>query len=312
MDLKQIEYILKIAEEKSITRAAEKLFLTQPALNQQLLRLEKELGTPLFIRGRKHLELTPAGEIYIKNAKIMLDLKRETYREISDIAGVFNHSLKIGLTPERGLHIFSAVYPAFHERYPHVILQPFVMNVKEQQAEIASGNLDFGLVTLSDEDKDQNHYRLLDRSGFVLAAPKQSGSMQVLQDQTGDGGLLSPEALTLLKEEPFVLIWKGSTLRRSIDNIFEQAGFVPRILFETESNITIVRMVQAGICHAILPAYYAVPAKNVVYSRLDSPFTFDVAACCRKKKKPDQASEYFLSLVQDFLNQNPVYQSYDR
>lgn len=219
MDLKQIEYILKIAEEKSITRAAEKLFLTQPALNQQLLRLEKELGTPLFIRGRKHLELTPAGEIYIKNATIMLDLKRETYREISDIAGVFNHSLKIGLTPE---------------------------------------------------------------------------------------------ALNLLKEEPFVLIWKGSTLRHSIDNIFGQAGFVPRILFETESNITIVRMVQAGICHAILPAYYAVPAKNVAYSTLDSPFTFDVAACYRKKKKPDQASEYFLSLVQDFLNQNPVYQSYDR
>ena len=66
MDLKQIEYILKIAEEQNITRAAEKLFMTQSALNQQLLKLEKELGTPLFYRSRTSCRPTPAGEIYIE------------------------------------------------------------------------------------------------------------------------------------------------------------------------------------------------------------------------------------------------------
>lgn len=61
MDLKQIEYIVKIADEKSITRAAEKLFLTQSALNQQLLRLEKELGVQLFKRTKSDWSPTPAG-----------------------------------------------------------------------------------------------------------------------------------------------------------------------------------------------------------------------------------------------------------
>ena len=65
MDLKQIEYILKIAEEQNITHAAEKLFITQSALNQQLLKLEKELGTPLFYRSRTDWHPTPAGEIYL-------------------------------------------------------------------------------------------------------------------------------------------------------------------------------------------------------------------------------------------------------
>ena len=60
MDLKQIEYILKIAEEQNITHAAEKLFITQSALNQQLLKLEKELGTPLFYRSRTDWHPTPA------------------------------------------------------------------------------------------------------------------------------------------------------------------------------------------------------------------------------------------------------------
>ena len=63
MDLKQIEYILKIAEEQNITHAAEKLFITQSALNQQLLKLEKELGTPLFYRSRTDWHPTPAKSI---------------------------------------------------------------------------------------------------------------------------------------------------------------------------------------------------------------------------------------------------------
>ena len=63
MDLKQIEYILKIAEEKNVSRAAMKLFISQSALNQQLLKLEKELGAPLFYRTRHNWELTEIGEL---------------------------------------------------------------------------------------------------------------------------------------------------------------------------------------------------------------------------------------------------------
>ena len=81
MDTKQIEYILKIAEENNITHAAEKLHLTQPALNQQLLRLERELGIPLFHRSRTDWRPTRAGEIYLENARKMLQIKQETYKQ---------------------------------------------------------------------------------------------------------------------------------------------------------------------------------------------------------------------------------------
>ena len=69
MDLKQLEYIVEIAKEKNITHAAEKLFISQSALNQQLLKLEKELGAQLFHRSRTDWHLTEVGEIYIENAK---------------------------------------------------------------------------------------------------------------------------------------------------------------------------------------------------------------------------------------------------
>ena len=106
MDTRQIEYILQIAEENNITKAAEKLFITQPALNQQLLKLEKELGTPLFHRSRSNWRLTEAGEIYVRNAKQILQIKKNTYEQIRDVANRQKGILSIGFTPGRGVAIF--------------------------------------------------------------------------------------------------------------------------------------------------------------------------------------------------------------
>lgn len=85
MDIKQIEYIVKIADEGSITHAAEKLFMTQSALNQQLLRLEKELDAQLFFRSRSNWRPTPIGEIYLDGAREILRIKKRTYNTICDM-----------------------------------------------------------------------------------------------------------------------------------------------------------------------------------------------------------------------------------
>ena len=101
MDLKQIEYILKIAEEKNITHAAEKLFITQSALNQQLLKLEKELGCPLFYRSRTDWRPTPAGEIY-------LDAARQILISLGFIIRGMHYSMNI--FPRHGLSRTNSVY----------------------------------------------------------------------------------------------------------------------------------------------------------------------------------------------------------
>ena len=85
MDLKQIEYIVKIDDEHSITRAAEKLFVTQSALNQQLLRLEKELGAPLLHRSKVDMRPTEIGQVYLDNAREILRIKQRTYNLINDM-----------------------------------------------------------------------------------------------------------------------------------------------------------------------------------------------------------------------------------
>ena len=158
MDTKQIEYILKIAEENNITKAAEKLFITQSALNQQLLKLEKELGTPLFHRSRTNWRLTEAGEIYIEGAKAALQIKNTTYNRIYDVVSARKGHLTIGLTPGRGLRMFTSIYPELHRSFPNLDVRPIEMRVRAQQDAIAKGDIDVGLMTLTQKDQTSDTY----------------------------------------------------------------------------------------------------------------------------------------------------------
>ena len=119
MDLRQIEYIIAIEQEESISKAAEKLFITQSALNQQLLKLEKELGMPLFERKKRQMIPTVAGRIYLATAHQMIDMKEETYKIIHDIVDETVGEIALAYTPERGSMMFSDLYPVFHKRYGH-------------------------------------------------------------------------------------------------------------------------------------------------------------------------------------------------
>ena len=95
MDTRQIEYILQIAEENNITHAAAKLFITQSALNQQLIKLENELGQQLFHRGKNDFRLTEAGQIYVDYARKILSLKEEAYNKLNDLANNQTGRLRI-------------------------------------------------------------------------------------------------------------------------------------------------------------------------------------------------------------------------
>mgnify|MGYP002748022952 FL=1 len=157
MDLKQIEYIVKIAETGNITRAAEQLFVTQSALNQQLLKLENALGIKLFYRRKHDLTPTDAGKVYLKYGRQMLIEKREAYNIINDLAQDNLGHLSFTFSRERGLDMFVATYPAFHRQFPGIIVEPHEMRVHNQQLQIAQGYVDLGLVTLSEQQLSLIH-----------------------------------------------------------------------------------------------------------------------------------------------------------
>ena len=125
-------YILTIAREGGITKAAAKLYLTQSALDQQLLKLEHELGTQLFCRARGSFAMTAAGEVYVKYAEQMVSLRNEAYRIIRDMADQRKGSLQVAFAPERGMEMFVHVYPRFYRDYPEITVVPSEMGVRRQ------------------------------------------------------------------------------------------------------------------------------------------------------------------------------------
>lgn len=300
MDTKQIEYIIKIAEERNITHAAEKLFITPSALNQQLLKLEKELGTQLFYRSRNDCQPTKTGEIYLKNAREMLRIKRETYSMIADVSAAQKGRLSVGFTPGRGIVMFTGVYPAFHHLHPDIIVEPTELSVRNQQNLISRGELDIGFVTLSEKQKSGDEYITLYEEDIVLAIP----SGHPLGTLAAPAGApLAELDISLLKYEPFVLMYKESTIRNMVDDIFRQADFTPNVLFETSNTTTIVAMIRSNLCCGVIPRYYTKDVDGMACFYLPSHPTWKVAASYRKASYLSKAAKDFIRLASDFWSE---------
>jgi len=298
MDLWQIEHIIKIAEEKNITRAAEKLFLTQSALNQQLLKLEHELGTTLFKRSKTNLTPTKAGEIYLEGAKDIIRVKQRTYSRIADLTDSNKGHIIVGFTPGRGPDMFTNVYPIFHKNYPNTIVEPREMSVAKLQPLIAEGDLDLAFVTLFPNQRTDDEYLNLYTEEIFIAVP---GSHDVNKYAVKENGR-NILAFAALKDEPFILMHKESTLRKTLNQIFRREQFVPNILFDTANNSTIMEMVKAGICCGIVPLYATQHYRNcgIKYYSFPTPLTWDVMVTYPKGAMLSKAAMLFIQYAKEY------------
>lgn len=169
MDTHLIEHIIKIAEEKSITKAAEKLYLTQSCPESAAPQARAGALDTLFRRAKTEMIPTRAGEIYLKGAREILRTKSRTYAEISDLTGSYKGTLSIGMTPVRGPDMFVHVYPRFHKKYPLMAVVPYELNIYRMQPLIARGDIDFGFMTLFPDQETQDAYETLFEEEILLA-----------------------------------------------------------------------------------------------------------------------------------------------
>lgn len=300
MELKQLEYIVKIAEERNITKAAEKMYITQSALNQQLLKLEKELGSQLFYRSRTNWKLTEIGEIYIKNAKNILNIKKETYDQINDLLEKHKGNLRIGLTPERGISMFASVYPKFYEMFPNISVEPVEMNVKMQEKMIENGQLDIGFITLSEEQRTGNNtYIPILEENIIMAVPSIHPLAKLIK-----GKNIQRIDLKLFKNDTFVLLSKNTTMREIIDPLFEKAGFTPNILFETKSSRTLFQMASNHLACTFISETYAEEDDRITYFSLPESPSWKLYTVYRKGAYLSKAAKSFIKLAEVYWKNN--------
>jgi len=121
MDVKHLEYIIEIAEQKNMTKSAENLFVSQSSLSQYLSRLEAELETPLFNRTKNEMTLTPAGNLYVESAKTVVQIKKKLYHNVKNLSGTGR--ISIGVTSQWGINMITNIISKYKKAFPNVILE---------------------------------------------------------------------------------------------------------------------------------------------------------------------------------------------
>lgn len=301
MNLKEIEYIVKIAEYGNITHAAKKLFITPSALNQQLLHLEKEIGTQLFQRLRTGWLPTEAGKIYLEGAYEILRIKKETYQRLQDNIDIQKGILAVSFPPERGSYMFTNVYPVFHKRYPNIVVTVKEMPVRMQQEMIAKGEVDIGFLTLRPSHQTGDVHIPICHEELVLVVPSKHPIRKKAKKK--DNSKYPEVHLSDLSDEPFALIYKTSTIYECTNQIFRDAGFVPNVLFETSRAATILTMVSSGLCCSIVPDSESLQhIRGVTFLSLDTHPTWELVASYKRGSYLSEPAKYFISLASQYWN----------
>jgi len=241
LDLSQLEIFLSIAEEKSFSRAAEKMLRTQPAISIAIKRLEEELGESLFDRSSKNGALTEAGKILLSYAQRMLNLRDEAKEAVGELRGMFRGRLTIGANESTSLYLLPPLLMEYRKRHPKIKIEVF-RNVSEKiPLEVMERNLDFGFLSY-----DPMHPGLqsieVHRDELALVVPPKHPLAKRKQVTVKDLG-----------EEQFVAHNVKTPARTKIFELFAQNRTPLNICLELATLETIKEFVLLNVGIAILP-----------------------------------------------------------
>lgn len=243
MNLRDLQYLVAVADHGHFGRAAEACYVSQPTLSTQIKKLESELGVALFERSPRRVTLTAAGEEIVHSARSILlevDDIHVIARRAADPESV---TLRIGLFPTLAPYLLPHVVPAIHDRFPKLELL-----LSEEKTEVVldrlrGGKLDAGVLALPIRD-DGLHVEAMFDEDFVLALP-----IDHALATAGD----EPVAVDVLARERVLLLEEGHCLRDQALEVCSLAGATERRGFRATSLETLRQMVAAGVGMTLLP-----------------------------------------------------------
>jgi DNA-binding transcriptional LysR family regulator len=241
VDLSQLEIFLTIAQEKSFSRAAEKMLRTQPAISIALKRLEEELGEPLFDRSSKSGTLTEAGRILHSYAQRMLNLRDEAVDAISELRGMYRGRLTIGANESTSLYLLPPLLLKYREHHPKIKIEVF-RNISERMPnEVLERNLDFGFLSFDPQHPSLQSLEVFRDELVLVVSPRHR--------------LAKKKGVTVkdLGEESFIAHNVKTPARARIFEMFAQHRTPLNISIELATLETIKEFVLLNAGIAILP-----------------------------------------------------------
>ena len=245
------ELVMAIASEKSISRAAEKLYMSQPALSMFLNRLESQMGTKLFTRSVSGLVPTYAGDCYIRTAEKVLKLCNDFETELCDISQLHKGKVKVGATVHLGSYVFPIVLPLYKERYPNIQIEIKESDSAGLEKALTHSDIDIALMHMPFLSMEAT-YETIAVDHFVMVFSQDNPLSEYIYQKDGVS-YIDPRCT---EGEKFVLSYPTQRVRQISDKILERAGVVPDIAFMTSSVETALRVASVGIGVTFMPESY--------------------------------------------------------
>jgi len=264
MDLRRIRYFVVLAETLHFGRAAMRLNIAQPPLSHQIRVLEDELGARLFERSNRRVELTPAGQALLPEARILLAQAERAGGIAARVQRGELGELRLGFTSSSALtQVVPRLIHAYRQRWPGVHLRIEELTTQEQLAAMLEHRLDIAFVRgfESPDLPDSLQAVRLFEDALVVALPPQHRLAK-------DSGPLATGALA---DEAFVMYPReiGTGVYDQIMSLCRRAGFAPRVVQEARAVATIVGLVAAGLGVALVPeALRSIGINGVAYRPL--------------------------------------------
>lgn len=286
MTIQILEYMIAISEEKSLTKAADRLLISQPALSRQLKKLEKELNTHLFKREKNEMVLTDAGKVYVNGARSILNTYEDALTKIGNlrtsgrkkITMVYNNAL---------LPVFSTeILPAFCRLHPDTFISTIDGNASIAKEYLTNSMADLAVVATSEASHSMLEYIPLRDEELMLAVPRDHSCVESFRKNGVD--------FRLLQKNPFILNQVNSHFRTLEKEILYRYQFTPDLLCEISNLNASKNMVVSHKAVAFLPKSMEHASEGYVCFSLVPPALFHIVIAYHK-------SIYLSSPVRDLI-----------
>jgi DNA-binding transcriptional LysR family regulator len=240
LDINQLEVLIAVAQEKSFSRAAERLHRTQPAISQAIRRLEAEIGEPLFDRSSKDGTMTAAGRVLFGLAQQMLNLRHSAHAAIKELKGLQRGKLSLSANEYTVMYLLPLL-PAFRARHPHIKIEVKRSLASRISSEILARETEIGIVSFKPNDPAVASVPVLTDELALIVAPAHS--------------LASKEVVSVreLGAESFIAHNVPSPYRERVVRTFEKYRTPLNISLEMPTLEAIKRFVERGMGVALVP-----------------------------------------------------------
>lgn len=291
MDLRTLQYFVTVAEELNITRAAEKLHMSQPPLSAQIKNLETELDTILFIRGKRRLELTETGQLLYRRAKDILGMAERTQSEILSLGKGMRGVISIGLVEGMAPDIAAEWFAGFMKLYPNVRFRILDGSSDDLFEKLRSGIISLAVIT-SPCDHSLLH-------SFHVGEEKMTAIMNRNHPLAADNGR-KVRVKDLVGEN--LIVPSRKALIETIYKWFHSIGEEPRIVCEMDSYLDAAALAGREVGISIYPRTAYIPNDSLVSKELaGSGKKLEYLFVWRKGHQLPVIEEKFIDFVKDMV-----------